>query len=102
MQWKPLAYKFDKMLKDWSDNPGNTMSEAQFSSRQNQNGNWQSEWDYCAKTIFMIPTNWVNDDPSVVGAWDTTGTNGLYVVSIEATDFAYNVTLTTANVCVRN
>ena len=106
MAWKPM-YMFDEMQKDWSDLPGNAMSEAQFSSRRNHLGDWESTWDYCTKTVFMIPTNWipksgsVNDEPSVDGAWETVGT-GRYLITIEATDFADNVGLKTENVCVSN
>ncbi|MDA8078115.1 MAG: hypothetical protein M0Z79_04165 [Nitrospiraceae bacterium] len=79
---------------------GNAASAAYFSNR----APWDSSSDYCSATwIYSVVTNFVGGSPNAAGTWDTSAIpNGSYSVSVEATDFAGNVRVSSVRACVQN
>lgn len=89
------THRFKEMPKTW-DRAGNSATPLQFSSTPN----WVSTADACSNEVdknFSVVTGLA---PS---GWNTSTTpDGSYSVSVEATDFAGNITTRTAHACVQN
>lgn len=93
------THAFNNMPTAWGTQ-GNASSAAYFSNRTP----WDSDSNYCATTwIYGVVTNFVGGAPNANGNWDTTTVaDGSYTISVEATDFAGNVTTYSTRVCVQN
>lgn len=93
------THRFDDMPLAWGS-AANIGSAAQFSTASP----WISDSNYCAATwLYPVPTHWAAGAPSALTHWATAGLpNGSYSVSVEATDFAGNVSVRNVHACVQN
>ena len=95
------THVFDSMPTGWGVK-GNAASAAYWSDR----APWDSDSNYCAATwLYAVVTNFVGGVPDTGGNWDTasaTYPDGSYSVSVEATDFAGNVSVYNTRACVQN
>lgn len=92
------THNYDSMPDSWGY--GNATSDVIFSNR----APWDSNTDYCAETwLYGVVTNFSGGNANAASAWNTGAVaNGAYTVSIEATDFAGNVTVRNVRACVQN
>lgn len=92
------THVFDNMPMTWWSTAA--PARAAFSTR----APWVSSADYCADGWqYGIVTNFVGGLADAAGRWDTTAVaNGAYSVSVEATDFAGNITTANRRACVQN
>jgi hypothetical protein len=79
---------------------GNAFSAAAFSN----SAPYDSDSNYCATTWnYGIVTNFAAGTADAAGRWDTTAlADGSHTVSVQATDFAGNVTVSSVLACVQN
>jgi hypothetical protein len=91
--------RLDDMPLAWGT-AGNAGSTAQFSITSP----WVSDSNYCAATwAYPVVSHWAGGAPSATTHWATAGLpNGAYSVSVEATDFAGNVSVRNVHTCVQN
>jgi hypothetical protein len=92
------THSFEDMPVGW-ESPDNPDTKAQFSTTPQ----WVSDFSECSTSVnqtFMVPTS-----SSSTASWDTTdGTypDGSYLVSVEASDIAGNISVKTIHACVAN
>lgn len=93
------THRLDEMPLAWGG-AGNAGSAAQFSVTSP----WVSDSDYCAATwAYPVATHWSGGTPSAATHWATAGLpSGGYSVSVEATDFAGNVSVRNVHACVES
>ena len=93
------THDFSSMPTGWGTG-GNASTTAYFSNR----APWDSDSDYCKATWnYGVVTNFSGGSPNATGNWTTTGIpDGVYTVSVEATDFTGNKTTASTRACVQN
>jgi len=91
-----LTRAFDTLPSAWAG----AEARAAFSNR----APWNSDSSYWTNTqLYGIVTNYVAGVPNAAGNWNTAAlADGSYSVSVEATDFAGNVSVRNVRACVQN